>query len=85
MSFSDGAFEAALPVAAHMPGGGSASINLMLAVRMRLDAVELLVDVRGRCFPFGPSRRVSGCGNGTGVEIAPGDVEAGLEEAMTGM
>lgn len=45
-----GAFDATLPVAAHMPGGGDASMSFMLAVRIRLDAeaVEALVDVRER-------------------------------------
>ena len=39
-----------LPVAAHMPGGGLASMSLMLAVRMRLEAeiVEALVEVLER-------------------------------------
>ena len=68
-----GAFDVTLPVAAHMPGGGAASINFMLAVRMRLpaDAIEALVDVRerlvvgelGLAFAVGES----GCGKGTGV------------------
>lgn len=50
MSTSEGAFEATLPVAAHMPGGGFASMSFMLALRILLDAEEALVDVRARAF-----------------------------------
>jgi hypothetical protein len=75
MSASEGALEATLPVAAHMPGGGFASMSFMLAVRILLDAVEVLVPVRPRCFVEGvaaPSElvwRSSGHGNGTGVDM----------------
>lgn len=50
MSASVGAFAVTLPVAAHMPGGGDASMAFMLAVRTRLvtELVEALVDVRDR-------------------------------------
>jgi hypothetical protein len=75
MSTSEGAFETVLPVAAHMPGGGSASISFMLALRILLDAEDALVDVRARCLPFGASLRPSGCGKGTGVETFVGEVE----------
>jgi hypothetical protein len=75
MSTSEGAFEAALPVAAHMPGGGSASMSFILALRILLDAEDALVDVRARCLPFGLSLRPSGCGKGMGVETFAGDVE----------
>ena len=60
-------------------------MSFMLAVRMRLEADETLVDVRGRCLPFEPSCNPSGCGNGTGVDIAPGDVDAEFGLAITGM
>jgi hypothetical protein len=45
MSANDGTLDAVVPVAAHMPGGGLASISLMLAVRSLLEVVEALVDV----------------------------------------
>jgi hypothetical protein len=82
MSTSDGAFDAALPVAAHIPAGGSASMSFMLAVRMILDAVEVLVGIRGRFVVFWSSLGASGCGNGIGVATAAGDVEPGFGEAM---
>lgn len=76
MSTSEGAFDATLPVAAHMPGGGFVSMSFKLALRNLLEAVETLVEVRARClpvvFPFGIvvelSWRPSGCGKDTGVE-----------------
>lgn len=46
MSAIEGAFDAVEPVAAHIPGGGFASISLMLAVRTLLDIFEALVEVR---------------------------------------
>lgn len=82
MSTSEGAFDTVLPVAAHMPGGGSASMSFMLALRILLDAEDALVDVRARCLPFGVSLRPSGCGNGTGVETFVGEVECELGPAM---
>lgn len=82
-----GAFDAALPVAAHMPGGGSASISFILAVRMLLvaDAMEVLVEVRGR--RGGEVGEVgealvwgweSGCGKGTGVGTSTLDGEVAM-------
>lgn len=64
-----------LPVAAHMPGGGVASMAFKLAVRIRLvtELLEALVDARDRfaagvvgvaCAGGGVA---SGRGNGTGV------------------
>jgi hypothetical protein len=82
MSTSDGAFDAALPVAAHIPAGGSASMSFMLAVRMILDAVEVLVGIRGRFVVFWSSLGASGCGNGIEVATAAGDVDPGFGEAM---
>lgn len=67
MSARDGAFDAACPVAAHMPGGGFASISLMLAVRILFETVDALVDVLWRVGLAALGS--SGCGNGTGVEI----------------
>jgi hypothetical protein len=79
ISASDGAFDAVLPVAAHMPGGGLASINFRLAVRILFEALEAFVDVRCRRVLEGESGGVgavelasripAGCGKGTGVEI----------------
>lgn len=74
MSANEGTLDAVVPVAAHMPGGGLASISLMLAVRSLLDVVEALVDVLWRRVLVGESgvlgpRMPSGCGNGTGVDI----------------
>jgi pimeloyl-ACP methyl ester carboxylesterase len=80
ISASDGAFDAVLPVAAHMPGGGLASINFRLAVRILFEAVEAFVDVLCRRVLEGESgggvvafelasRIPAGCGKGTGVEI----------------
>jgi hypothetical protein len=45
MSASEGALDAVAPVAAHMPGGGLASMSFMLAVRILFEAVEAVVDV----------------------------------------
>ena len=70
MSDSDGAFEAVVPVAAHMPGGGFTSMSLPVAVRSLLETVEALVDIRSRVFVEGESQRPSGCGNGTGVGVS---------------
>jgi hypothetical protein len=75
MSASEGALDATLPVAAHMPGGGFASMSFMLAVRILLDVVDTLVPVRERPFAEGVavvSELVwmsSGRGKGTGVDI----------------
>jgi hypothetical protein len=75
MSASEGALEATLPVAAHMPGGGFASMSFMLAVRILLDVVEALVPVRARAFVedvasgFGLVWISSGRGKGTGVDM----------------
>lgn len=86
MSASDGALDAVVPVAAHIPGGGLASINLILAVRILFDAVEAMVDVLSRRVFDGESgvlavalvsRMPSGCGKGTGV-----GVELGFEDAI---
>lgn len=86
ISFRDGAFDAVVPVAAHMPGGGLASMSFMLAVRILfvVDVMEALVDVLWRRVPVGESvgravesglRIPSGCGKGTGVGV-------GVEDAM---
>lgn len=50
ISASEGALDATLPVAAHIPAGGVASMSFMLAVRMRLEVevVDALVEVRAR-------------------------------------
>lgn len=50
MSVSVGAFAVTLPVAAHMPGGGVASMALILAVLRRLptEVSEAFVEVRER-------------------------------------
>jgi hypothetical protein len=81
MSASDGALDAVLPVAAHMPGGGLASINFRLAVRILFEAVDAFVDVLCRRALEGESggialelgsRTPAGCGKGTGVEIESG-------------
>jgi hypothetical protein len=79
ISAIEGAFDAVLPVAAHMPGGGLASINFRLAVRILFEAVEAFVDVLCRRVLEGESggvgafelvsRKPAGCGKGTGVEI----------------
>jgi hypothetical protein len=78
MSASDGALDAVLPVAAHIPGGGLASISFMLAVRIRFEAVDAIVDVLCRRVLEGESgglalesgsRIPAGCGKGTGVEM----------------
>jgi hypothetical protein len=55
MSDSEGAFAAVVPVAAHMPGGGFTSMSFPVAVRILLDTVEALVDVRSRVFVEGDS------------------------------
>ena len=85
MSTSDGAFEAALPVAAHIPGGGSASMSFVLALRILLDAEEALVEVRVRCLPFELSWRPSGCGKGAGVDTFVGDAGCEFADAMVVM
>lgn len=88
MSTTEGAFDATLPVAAHMPGGGFASISFVLALRILLDAVETLVEVRARCLPadvgvFELLWRPSGCGKGTGVETFAWEAPpCGFEEVM---
>lgn len=78
MSASDGALDAVAPVAAHIPGGGLASINFKLAVRTRFEIAEALVDVRWRRVLPGESGGVAlesgsrmpfGCGKGTGVGV----------------
>lgn len=50
ISVIDGALAATLPVAAHIPGGGLASMNFKLADRMRLvaEVEEALVKPRER-------------------------------------
>jgi hypothetical protein len=67
-----------VPVAAHMPGGGLASISFMLAVRTLFEIAEALVDVRWRRALPGESGGVAlelgllmpfGCGKGTGVGV----------------
>jgi hypothetical protein len=76
MSDREGALAAVVPVAAHIPGGGLTSISFPVAVRILLETVEALVEVRSRV--FGPGDSVvgldvlglpmpSGWGNGTGV------------------
>jgi hypothetical protein len=78
MSASDGALDAVLPVAAHIPGGGLASISFMLAVRIRFEVVDAIVDVLCRRALEGEpgglalvlgSRIPAGCGKGTGVDM----------------
>jgi hypothetical protein len=78
MSTREGAFEAVVPVAAHIPGGGFASISFRLAVRTLLEMMEALVDVLLRRVLLGESGGVTlelgsrmpfGCGNGTGVGV----------------
>ena len=56
-----GAFEAREPVAAHMPGGGLASINLIDAARRRLvvEATDAFVEVRARL--LGVAGEEGGC------------------------
>jgi hypothetical protein len=49
---------------------------------MIFDAVEVLVGIRGRFVVFWSSLVASGCGNGTGVVTAAGDVDPGIGEAM---
>jgi hypothetical protein len=82
MSASEGALDAVVPVAAHIPGGGLASMSFMLAVRILFEVVEALVDVLWRrvavavavgesggvALALG-SRTPGGCGKGTGVEV----------------
>ena len=56
MSDRDGARAALMPVAAHMPGGGSAFISLKEAERRRalaLEAREALVEARSRLCKVG--------------------------------
>lgn len=78
MSARVGAFAVTLPVAAHMPGGGDASMALILAVRRRPATlvVDALVDVRARFAGVdgvafegsgGEAFVESGNGKGTGV------------------
>jgi len=57
MSFNEGAFDAVAPVAAHIPGGGFASMSFMLAVRIlfEVDVAEALVDVLWRRVSVGES------------------------------
>lgn len=78
MSASEGARDTFVAVAAHIPGGGLASIILMLAVRILLEAVDALVDVllrrvfegeSGGLEPESGPGTPGGCGNGTGVDI----------------
>ena len=57
-------------------------MSLMLAVRITLDAVEVLVGIRGRFVVFWSSLGASGCENGIGVATAAGDVDPGIREAM---
>ena len=59
-------------------------MSFMLAVRMILDAVEVLVGIRGRFVVFWSSLVGSGCGNCTGVATVAGDVgpRFGFGEAM---
>jgi hypothetical protein len=80
MSASEGALDAVAPVAAHIPGGGLASMSFMLAVRILFEVVEAFVDVLWRrvavavgesggvALALG-SRTPGGCGKGTGVEV----------------
>jgi hypothetical protein len=85
MSANDGAFDAVAPVAAHIPGGGLASMSFRLAVRILFEAIEAPVDVLLRRVPVGEAvglvlalglRMLSGCGKGTGVDVE-------LDDAMT--
>jgi len=78
MSDMEGTLAAVVPVAAHMPGGGFASINFPVAVRILLETDDALVEVRARVLVDVGSaagldaaglRMPSGCGNGTGVCI----------------
>ena len=78
MSDIEGALAAVVPVAAHMPGGGFASINFPVAVRILVETDDALVEVRARVVVDVGSaagldaaglRMPSGCGNGTGVCI----------------
>jgi hypothetical protein len=55
MSDSEGALAAVVPVAAHIPGGGSASINLLVAVRILFETIDALVEVRSRVWVDGDS------------------------------
>lgn len=87
MSESDGALDAVEPVAAHMPGGGVASMIFMLAARSLLEAVEALVDVlrlevgeSAVGLDASGSRVPWGCGKGTGVDTLSGLFASG--EAM---
>ena len=67
-----------MPAAAHIPGGGFASISFPVVVRILLEIDDALVEVRAYVFVEGSSatgldaaglRMPSGCGNGTGVGI----------------
>jgi len=55
MSVIEGALAAVAPAAAHMPGGGFTSINLPVAVRILLETMEALVEVRSRVLVEGDS------------------------------
>jgi len=74
----DGALATVVPVAAHIPGGGFASISFPVAVRIILEIDDAVVEVRAPVFVEGGSaagldevglRMPSGCGNGTGVGV----------------
>jgi len=94
MSARDGALDAVCPVAAHMPGGGEASMSLMLAVRILLEmleeAVPDLLRVLGSVVGLEAcgSRVSSGCGKGAGggvsglEAVADPEPDALFEEAM---
>ena len=85
MSTNEGAFDATVPVATHIPGGGSASMSFRLALRILLDADEALVDVRAGCLPFELLGRPLGCGKETGVRILAGDVDREFQDAIVTM
>lgn len=77
MSEREGALATVVPVAAHIPGGGLASISLPVALRSLLETVEAFVELRSRALLRGTSGAgvgeswlvISwGCGKGTGVE-----------------
>lgn len=55
MSDIEGALAAAVPVAAHMPAGGLASISFPVAVRILLETAEAFVEVRSRVLVDGDS------------------------------
>ena len=85
MSEREGALAAVVPVAAHMPGGGFASISLPVALRSLLETVEAFVEDLSRPLVVDDSGTEldvtwllipGGCGNGTGVGMLL------LEDAM---